>query len=557
MARIIKVTFRDLQCFKVEADTPVYEIAKLAQNYYNYPIMCAKMDNEIVGVDCPVNHKCKIDFYDRTNSIGNNVYANSVHMMMIVALKRVLGIDVEVYIQNSIDNGVCCEVLDPKVKLDKDVVKKIEKEMDHIVKDKLLFTSVAVRRMDAIKFFNRAKQSDKAKVLKYMTTSYVTLYRLDEHYDYFFSSLAYSTADIPDYRLTYVKDNCFVLGIPTVYNPDVALPYKHVTIVFDTFHEYNQWGRKIGIEDTSDLNRFVSEGRAKEVIRMAELHYEAQLHDISEKIWDLRDTVKIVLLAGPSSSGKTTSAKKLSCYLQSIGFNAITLSTDDYFLEKGETPRDENGEYDFESIHAIDLKLFNDQMNELLKGKKVLVPEYNFIEGKKEFKKRWLQLGPKDILVVEGLHCLNEELTSSIPRKNKYKIFIGPFTQLNIDNHNRIHTSDTRRLRRIIRDNRTRGYGAAQTLAMWYKIREGEIKYIYPFERDADAIINSALIYELGVLKTYVEPLLMCVDEDDPMYPEALRLTKFLRNLMPIPSDDIPRDSVLREFIGGSGFYNN
>lgn len=557
MARIVKVLFGDKECFEVEAETPVHDVALLAQKYFNFPIVVAKMDNEIVGLDCPVIRKCNIEFFDRSDSIGNDVYANSVHMMMVLAVKRILGKNTDVFIQNSIDNGVCCSILSENIKVDKDVIKSIENEMDKIVKENLLFTNISVRRMDAIKYFNKIKEYDKANVLKYMTDTYVTLQRLDDYYDFYFTTLAYSTKDIPDYKLTYIKDNSFVLSVPSIYNPEHTLNYKHVPIVYDTFNDYNKWEKSIGINTVSDLNRFVSEGKTKDVVRMSELHYEGQLHDIADKISERKDSVKLVLLAGPSSSGKTTSAKKLSYYLKTKGFNTITLSTDDYFLERDETPKDDSGEYDFESINAIDLKLFNTQMTKLLKGEKVLTPEYNFIEGRKEFKKRWLQLGEKDIIVIEGLHCLNEELTSSIPRKNKFKIFIGPFTQLNIDNHIRIHTSDTRRLRRIIRDNRTRGYAASDTLAMWYKIREGEIKYIYPYERDADAIINSALVYELGVLKTYAEPLLFSVKEDDAMYPEALRLINFLENILPIPSDDIPKDSVLREFIGGSGFYSD
>ena len=230
------------------------------------------------------------------------------------------------------------------------------------------------------------------------------------------------------------------------------------------------------------------------------------------------------------------------------------LSTDDYFLDRSETPKLENGDYDFESLRALDINLFNKQLTKLLDGEKVLLPQYNFVLGKKEFKNRWLQIGENDIIIIEGIHALNDELTVAIDRRNKFKIYISPLTQLNIDNHNRIHTSDTRRLRRIVRDNKYRGHLAADTLNMWKNIRQGEEKFIFPFQDDADTIINTALVYELGVLKTYAEPLLFSVPEDDPAYPEAIRLINFLRNFLSIPSDEIPRDSILREFIGGSGF---
>ena len=291
-----------------------------------------------------------------------------------------------------------------------------------------------------------------------------------------------------------------------------------------------------------------------EIIRLAEANFENQLATVSNAINQNRKRVKLVLIAGPSSSGKTTTAKKLAVYLQTYGLIPHMLSTDDYFLDRSETPKLENGDYDFESLRALDINLFNKQLTKLLDGEKVLLPQYNFVLGKKEFKNRWLQIGENDIIIIEGIHALNDELTVAIERRNKFKIYISPLTQLNIDNHNRIHTSDTRRLRRIVRDNKYRGHLAADTLNMWKNIRQGEEKFIFPFQDDADTIINTALVYELGVLKTYAEPLLFSVPEDDPAYPEAIRLINFLRNFLSIPSDEIPRDSILREFIGGSGF---
>nr|MBP3259021.1 nucleoside kinase [Bacilli bacterium] len=553
MTRMFKVNYKD-ETFEVEEGTTLIEIAKKCQKYYNYPIMVAKVDNDIVGLNYEISKKCEVEFFDRSSSLGNDVYSNSAYMMMVLAIKKVFGDEVDVEINNSIDNGVCCELLNHK--LTKELLSDIKSAMDEIRKEDLIYTSMNVRRTDAMKYFKKIKKMDKVNVLKYISNSYVTLYRLDDHYDYFFSKLAYSTKDITDYKLSYINDTLFIISTPSLEHPDEILPYKNVPKIVEKFQESNEFGKKIGINNAADLNYTVSIGEVKHAIRMSELHYEKNLMDLAEDIYLRKDSVKIVLLAGPSSSGKTTSAKKLSLYLETKGFNVITLSTDDYFLDRDETPKDADGEYDFESIHAIDLKLFNSHLTKLLKGEKVNIPRYNFVEGTKEFEKNYIKMNEKDILVIEGLHALNEELTSSVPRKNKYKIFIAPFTQLNIDNHNRIHTSDTRRLRRIIRDNRTRGRGAADTLRMWGKIRSGEFKWIYPFQNDADGIINSALPYELGVLKTYVEPLLYSVDEDDEMYPEAIRLINILRNLLPIPSDYIPSDSVIREFIGGSGFYD-
>lgn len=556
MAKMLKVSFRDLVNFEVEEGTPINSLVPKISRYFNYPVMCAMVDNEIVGLDYPISKKCNIDFFDRSNHVGNSVYANSVNLMLVLAVKRLFGKDVDVIIKNSIDNGVACMIEGEGFKLDREILKNIETEMDKIVKQELAITPINVRRLDIIKYLIKQHEYDKAGFLKYITDDYIKIYKLDDYYDYSISSLANNTRDLPDYKLTYIKDNNFVLSIPTVYNPETTLNYKHVPIVFNTFNNYNAWESSMGIRNAADLNKNISLGNSKDLIRLAELEYEGQLHDIADEIYDRRNSVKMVLLAGPSSSGKTTSAKKLSYYLKTKGFNTIVLSTDDYFLDREETPVDENGEYDFESINAIDIKLFNKQMSKLLAGDKVLIPEYNFILGIKEYKNKWMQLKKNDIILIEGLHCLNDELTSIIPTKNKYKIYIGPFTQLNIDNHIRIHTSDTRRLRRIVRDNRTRGRNTADTLKMFGKIVASEKKYIYPYEKDADVILNTSLFYELGVLKVYAEPLLFAVEETDPIYPEALRLINFLKNILPIPSDDVPIDSVLREFIGGSGFYN-
>ncbi len=554
MPRLYKVNYKDIEQFEVEENTPLHEIATKVQKYYNFPIMVAKIDNDIVGLDYEIQKKCDVEFYDRSSSEGADVYSNSVYMMMILAIRRVLGTTVDVEISNSIDNGVRCELIGHD--LNKDIVSKIKEEMDKIKKEDLIFTALNVRRSDAIKYFKKTKIYDKVNMLKYISNSYITLYRLDDYYDYFFSKLAYSTKDINNYKLTYIKDNIFIISTPSIEHSNEVLPYKNVPKILEAFSESEKFGKQIGITNASDLNYIVSTGNIKHAIRMSELNYEKCLMDLVDDIYLRKDSVKMVLLAGPSSSGKTTTAKKLSLYLETKGFHTITLSTDDYFLDRDETPKDINGEYDFESLYAIDLKLFNSHLSKLLKGDKVLIPEFNFVDGVKEYKKHYVKMEENDILVIEGLHCLNEQLTSSVPRKNKYKIFIAPFAQLNIDNHNRIHTSDTRRLRRIIRDSRTRGRSAADTLRMWSSIRNGEFKWIYPYQNDADGVINSALPYELGVLKTYAEPLLFSVDEDDETYPEALRLINTLRNVLPISSDYIPSDSVIREFIGGSGFYD-
>lgn len=551
MEKYIKVNFRDLETKEFLEGTTFYEISHSFQKYFNYPILVAKVDNHLTELNAKLTKKCDIDFYDRSSNTGNGIYACSVQFLMTVALKKLYP-DAEVIIQNSIDKGVYCEL--ENLEISKTELKTLENKMKEIHKEHLIYTKVSVDRLDAITFFKKKKQYDKVKVLKYISNTYVNLYRLDDVYDYYFSDMAYSTDAIDSFKLTYIKKNGFVLSWPNIYNPECTLDYVHRPLIASTFADYTKWGKTVDISNAADLNEVVSMGKYNDIIRLSETHFESQLSMIAEQIYQRRNNIKFVLLAGPSSSGKTTTAKKLEIYLQSKGLKTHTISVDDYFVNKEDTPVDEFGEYDFESIKAIDLNLFNRHLAKLLDGEKVQIPDYNFVTGKREYNKKYLKLEKDDIVVIEGLHAINDELTMAVDRINKFKIFIGPFTQLNIDNHNRIHTSDTRRLRRIVRDNKTRGYNASDTLRMWKKIREGEEKYIFPYQHDVDAVINSALLYELGVLKTYAEPLLFSVEENDEMYPEAIRLINFLRNFLPIPSDEVPKDSILREFIGGSGF---
>ena len=553
MDKMIKIEYKDGLIKEYPENTPLSEIANSFQGRYNFPILIAKVDNVIEELAYHITKKCTINFYDRSSTFGHTVYSHGVHFLMIVAIKKVLGNDAEVIIQHSIDKGVYCEMVNKEI--NKDVIKQIEAKMDELVKQDYNFIKLSVSRQDAMNFFRKKKQFDKVEVFKYISNTYINLYRLDEYYDYFFSEMPYSTKVLDEYKLTYIKDNGFVLSYPTINNPKYTDDYSHHKMMFDAFLDYTNMGKTVGISNAADLNKIVSLGKYNDVIQLAEANYNSQLAKAADIIFNKKGKVKIVLLAGPSSSGKTTTARKLEVYLKARGFKTHSISTDDYFLNRIDTPKKANGDYDFESLRAVDTDLFNKHLIKLLAGEKVLMPEYNFVLGEREYKGRTLQMGENDIIIIEGLHALNPELTVAIDDSNKFKIYISPLTQLNIDNHNRIHTSDTRRLRRIIRDNKYRGWNAADTLRNWKNILEGEEQYVFPYQNKADIIINSALIYELGVLKTYAEPLLFSVNEDDEVYPEAIRLINFLRNFLPIPSDDVPKESVLREFIGGSCFH--
>ena len=550
MERMVRISFRDKVLKEYPAGTKFKEIAKDFQEYFNYKILIAKVDNELTSLESELTKRCEVDFYDRSSIVGNGIYARSLQFILILAVRRLLGKTADVIIENSIDKGVYCEIVNAEV--NKNTIKELEKVMHEIVKEDLIFTKVNVLRKDAMKYFKSEKREDKVHVLKYISTTFVNLYRIDDIYDYFYGSLANSTSLIDDFKMTYISDNGFVLSSPTVYMPEYTYDYVHHKKLFDKFLEYAKWGKCIGVENAADLNEYVSKGSYGELIRLSEAYYDSQLTRIADQVYENRENIKIILIAGPSSSGKTTTAKKLQTYLGSKGIKTHPIGIDDYYVNRADTPRDENGEYDFECIGALDLKLFNKHLTKLLDGGKVELPTFNFVTGEREYHGKTVSLEKDEIIIVEGLHALNDELTSAIEKRYKYKIYISPLTQLNIDNHNRIFTSDTRRLRRMVRDNRTRGYTAEETLKRWAKVREGEEKYIFPYQDEADTIVNSAMIYEIGVLKVYAEPLLFSVSEDSDVYPEARRLINFLRNFLPIPADQIPINSVIREFVGGS-----
>lgn len=549
--KTIKVTYHQLEVKEFPVGTTLKQISKSFQHYYDYDILVAKVDNDITELCEPITKKCNIEFYDRSSTLGYNVYSSSAIFMMTLAVKHLYGEETEVFVDHSIDLGVFCRI--EGVEITNDVVAQIENGMHQICKDDYLYKKMSVSRVDAIQYYKKKKRFDKVRALKYISNTYVNLYRLDDLYDYFYVKLAYSTRQINDFKVTMVDSRGFVLSFPTILNPECTLDYTHHEKVFEEFQNYNELCNKISVNLASDLNQVVSSAKVDDLIRLAEANYDTQLVRIADKITD-RPNTKLILLAGPSSSGKTTTAKKLTTFLRSRGLNLIQLSTDDYFVNKEDTPKDEKGEYDFESLYTVDLNLFNKHLSQLLEGKRVEVPSYNFVTGKREYRGHFVKLGPNDMLIVEGIHALNDILTLSVDRRYKYKIYISPLVQLNIDNHCHVHTSDLRKLRRIIRDSRTRGYTASQTLHMWDSVEKGERRNIYPYQDEVDVVINSSLVYEIGVLKVYVEPLLFCVDEQDSVYPEALRLINFLRNFLPIPSDEVPNDSVLREFIGGSCF---
>ena len=543
----VKVTYLG-KSYLYPRDITLEDISKDFQKNYLETIIMA----EVNGRPCELNYKVTddvtVDFFDLTSPTGNRVYESGLIFVLEKACLNMLNSEIEV--KYSIDKGIYIKTYK---KITKEDLDKVSREMKEIVKRDLPIQKNLVNRLEAIDYYKSTKNYDKVNVLKYSVNTNVNLYRLMDIYNYFFSYLPVSTGALKEFKLTYIDQNSFVLRYPNIYYLNKIPVYKHHDKLFNEFKKYDEWSEKLGIENVSSLNNKVTKGNVDDIVLLSENIQNNSLFKISETIYNNKK-LKLILLAGPSSSGKTTTSKKLELFLKGFGLNPIAISIDNYFLDRDKTPILPDGSYDFESLNSINVELFNKKLKDLLDGKEVTLPVYNFITGKSELSDESIKLGEKEILIVEGLHALNEELTYSIDRKNKYKIYLCPLTVLSLDNHNRIRTTDNRLLRRIVRDNRTRGYSASDTLSTWGKVREGEEKYVFPFQDEADVIFNTSLIYELGVLKTYAEPLLYSVEENDPMYKEAVRLLNLLKNILPISNDYIPVDSIVREFIGGGYF---
>ena len=526
------------------------EIAKNFQDTCKYPIILAKIGNAIKELSVPINKSCEIEFLDLTSREGHRAHIAGLTFIMVYAIRSLYGPNANIYVEHSLDKGI---YLEPNFELTEAKLNQIKNEMQKVIDSNLSITKLTIDRFEAQRYFESIKDYPKAGVMKYNTNTYVTLYRMGNSYNYFYNMMPTSTGKLKDFDLTYINKKGFVLRFPTTYITDKIKEYEHHPHMYDVFNEYRAWAKTIQIENSVDLNKLISSGSINDLIRMDETLQSNKLLEVARKISENRK-IKIVLMAGPSSSGKITTSRKLSMYLKSFGLKIRTISMDDYFVDSEKTPLGADGKPDFECLEAVDLKLFDKQIEQLLNGEEVTLPTFNFILGIKEYKEK-AKMDKNEILVIEGIHGLDSNILTNIPRENKFKIYLSALTELNIDNHNRISTSDNRLLRRIIRDNRTRGYDVTKTLESWAKVRSGEEKYVFPYQDDADFTFNTGLIYEIGILKTYVEPLLYSVDDKSPQYEEAKRLIDFLRLFLPIPSDAVPQDSILREFIGNSCFH--
>ena len=541
-----------MKTFKVTVDGQSYE-ADNEMTFYDIVhdikpnTVLVKVNGEVFSLDIKIKEECEIIPLDVTSLPGYKSYQSGLKFLFFLSVKELFP-EAKLSFLHSVPKGILSEVI-LNHELTNEDVSKIKGQMALNVSKKLRYLKYNIEIKDAYDYFMKKGEIEKAKNLQTLNNPIVTLYRLGNELNYFYTLMPYDTSVINLYELVFLGNNRIVLVCPNVTSGLSIPEYVHYENIVTNFMETKKWLSLMNASYVSLMNELVSSSKIKNFIASNEILFVEDILKACDTITASKD-IKIVLIAGPSSSGKTTTMKRLSSFLQSRGLHPIGLSTDDFFVDREDTPKNEKGEYDYECLEAIDLKLFNDTLQGLLDGKEVEIPEYDFVAGKKVFKGRKCVLDEKSILIVEGLHCLNDDLTPYIDERYKYKIYLSPFIPLNIDRHNYISTLDLRLIRRIVRDNRTRGKNVNQTIGEWQVVRSGEEKYIFPYVYQANRIINTALAYEIGVLKIYAVPLLSSVDIRSPYYNEARRLINYMQTFYTIPSEYVPKDSILREFIG-------
>lgn len=539
------------QEFTYENGTTFEQIAKDFQKDYDRQIVLVLFNNRLRELGKKLEEDGELTFITSDHKAGVKAYRRSVVLLLQKAISNLYGKDgVRVRILQTSGNGQYCELTGKAV--DEQVIDEIRTEMKRLSEANLVIEKESYSTCDAIRLFQENGMPDKVKLFGYRRSSHVNIYKLDGYCDYFYGYMVPSTGYIKKFDLTKYRDG-FVLLYPDRKTDEVA-PYQPSEKLFTTQWNSSKWGEQMHIKNIGELNEAIVSGRMQDIILMQEAEMEARISDLADMIVESGNK-KFIMIAGPSSSGKTTFSHRLSIQLSARGLHPHPIPLDDYYLDREFCPRDEDGNLDFECLEALNVEQFNKDMSALLRGERVELPIFNFKTGKPEYKGKFMQLGDDDILVIEGIHGLNDKLSYSLPKESKFRIYISALTQLAIDEHNALPTTDGRLIRRIIRDARTRGTNARETIAMWDSVRRGEEKNIFPFQESADYIFNSALIYELAVLKVYAEPQLFNIPVDCPEYLEAKRLLKFLDYFLAIPSENIHHNSLIREFIGGSCFH--
>lgn len=540
------------QTLNIKDGTTYLELAKNFQKKYDHDIVLVLENNKMRELFRKVKDGAAVTFLTTGQIDGYNTYRRSATLLLLKAIYDVEGMDAVRSMKVEFSAGEGYYVSSRKMPVNEETLARIEKRMKELVSQNLPIEKRSIPVEEAIEHFTRHGMTDKARLFRFRRSSSVNVYLLDGFEDYYYGYMVPSTGYLKYFKLI-PYDEGFVLEFPPRKTPETFGPFREQPKVFQTLKNSTKWGEILNVGTVGALNEQISEGNVGNIILAQEAIMEKGLGDIAAEIASRPDK-KLIMIAGPSSSGKTTFSHRLSIQLMAHGLKPHPIAVDNYFVERVNTPKDENGQYNFECLEAMDIELFNQQMSALLRGEKVFMPTFNFVTGMKEYKGNSLKLGPEDVLVIEGIHCLNDALSYSLPAENKFKIYVSALTQMNIDEHNRIPTTDGRLIRRMVRDARTRGASAQKTISMWPSVRRGEDENIFPYQESADVVFNSALIYELAVLKQYAEPLLFGIRPEDPEYLEAKRLLKFLNYFQGIDSNLIPGNSILREFIGGSFF---
>ena len=538
------------QTLSVPTGSTLSEAFKTSGLEMTFGPICAKVNNKVEGLHYRLYHNKDVEFLDMREGSGMRCYTRSLFFVLCKAVHDLYPHS-EVIIDIPVSNGYYVDLeLGHAVTLED--VDAVRRRMQEIIDAHIPITRHEVPTEEAVRMFREKGDEAKVKLLSSYGQLYTTYYQIDDYVDYYYGSLLTNTKKLYLFGVEKYFDG-MLLRIPDKKNPSVLPEMTHQDKMFEIFKEHHRWQRIMGVRTVGDFNKFVEHGHATDLINISEALQEKKIATIADEIAN-RKNVKLVLLAGPSSSGKTTTCKRLSIQLMTNGLKPLQISLDDYFVDREHTPKDENGEYDYESIYALNLKLINEQFNALFRGEEVELPKYNFQTGVSEKSGKKLKMNPDNVLVVEGIHALNPELTSQIPDNQIFRVYVSALTTILLDDHNYIPTTDNRLLRRIIRDYKYRGVNAQETIHRWPSVRKGENKWIFPFQENADAVFNSAMLFELAVIKQQAEPLLEQVPESCEEYSEAYRLLKFLKYIKPIPYRDVPPTSLLREFLGGSSF---
>ena len=536
---------------KVEIGSTLFDVFSSFDLKMTHGPVSARVNNKVEGMHYRVYNSKDVEFLDMNSASGSRAYTRTLFFVLCKAVQDIYP-NTDVVIDIPVSNGFYVDIRLGRPVVDEDV-NILRRRMQEIIDSKMPIRRFTVPTEEAIALFQEKGDVEKVKLLRTSGSIYTTYYKIGEYVDYYYGTLLTNTSQLYLFGLEKYYDG-MLLRIPSVSNPDELGEMTRQDKMFDIFKEHHRWQEILGIRTMGDFNQAIDAGHATDIINISEALQEKKLAKIAEEIAS-RKGMKLVLLAGPSSSGKTTSCKRLSIQLTVNGLKPLQISLDDYFVDRDKTPKDENGEFDFESIYALNLDLLNEQFNALFRGEEVELPKYDFPSGKSVKSGKMLKLEPNNVLVVEGIHALNPELTAHVPEEQIFRVYASALTTILLDNHNYIPTTDNRLLRRIIRDYKYRGVSAQETIRRWPSVRSGENKWIFPFQENADAMLNTAMLYELSVLKMQAEPLLQQVPENCEEFAEAYRLLKFLKYFKGIPYNNLPPTSLLREFLGGSSFH--